>query len=163
VSDPDGKRARWELPVLGAVGLLLVALLVWAMRGPEVAPSQELSTLGAIEVTARLTAILSEFPKNDLYDYVYIMKYTVMEVHRGSVAGKEILVGHYNPLKPRSHAQDEFVETVSGNLEKFRAGEVHRMALDGPLDERYMGGIIDKYHGEEGARYWAFCTDRVSE
>ena len=161
-------RSFWVSPaarvvLLGVVVLCLCAIALWSKRPPDAQYSPELATSGAAEVTARLTEIRGEFPKNKMYDYVYIMKYSVLEVHRGRVDGEEIFVGHYNPLKHRSQARDEFVETVSGNLGHFRAGDIHRMALDKPLDDHYMGGIIDKYFDQEGVRYWSFCTDRVVE
>jgi hypothetical protein len=99
------------------------------------------------------------FPHNKLYDYAYVMKYRVIEVHRGNVEGKEIYVGHYNPLKPRATVADKFVKDVGGNVDGFRAGDVHRMALDEPLGELFMGGIIDKHIKEPGVRYWATWTE----
>ena len=122
--------------------------------------SKEVASMGSIEVTARLEEIKDKFPPNDLYDYVFIMKYRVLRVHRGNVTGDTILVGHYNPLKPRRQAQDQFSGTVGGGVVSFRAGDVHRMALQAPLDKHYMGGIIDKYFGEPGVRHWAIWTDR---
>ena len=57
------------------------------------------------------------------------MKYHVLKVHRGTVEGENIFVGHYNPLKPRAAAQDKFSGKVGGNVEQFQVGDVHRMAL----------------------------------
>ena len=54
----------------------------------------------------------------------------MLEVHRGKVEGETIYVGHYNPFKPRSEAADQRVPDVGGNLKSFRAGQVHRMALE---------------------------------
>jgi hypothetical protein len=123
-------------------------------------PSREVTTLGSIEVTARLVQVLGRFMPNDNYDYVHVMKYEVLRVHRGTVEGKEILVGHYNPLKPRRKAADRFIQGIGGNADRFQVGDVHRMALEAPLGERYMGGIIDKHLEEKGTRYWAVWTDR---
>ena len=50
-------------------------------------------------------------------------------------------------LKPRSDVQDEFSGKVGGALEKFRAGDIHRMALEMPLEQYWIGGIVDKYFG----------------
>ena len=61
-----------------------------------------MTTLGSVEVTGRLLEIPGEFPANDLYNYAYVLKYQVLEVHRGTVDAKEIFVAQYNPLKPRS-------------------------------------------------------------
>ena len=57
----------------------------------------------------------------------------------------EILVAHYNPLKPRDQAQDDVSGKVGGHVTSFRAGDVHRMALESPVDQFWMGGIVDKY------------------
>ncbi len=44
----------------------------------------------------------------------------------------------------------------------FRAGDIHRMALEAPLDQQWMGGIIDKYFSQKGTRYWAIWTVKAS-
>lgn len=126
------------------------------------APSPELAANGDAEVTAKLTGIGGDFPSNKLYDYMYVMKYHVLKVHRGKVEGEDIFVGHYNPLKPRSNAEDKFSGKVGGNVISFQVGDVHRMALEAPLGELVMVGIIDK-HKEQGTRYRAIWTDRASE
>jgi hypothetical protein len=129
----------------------------------ELASSPELSTNGTLEVTARLIDVGGKFPPNKLYDYVFVMKYHVLNVHRGTVEGENIFVGHYNPLKPRASAQDKFSGKVGGNVERFEVGDVHRMALEGPLDQLFMGGIIDKHIKEKGTRYRAIWTDRARQ
>jgi hypothetical protein len=143
---------RWTL-------LLLVAVAP-ACR-PTHAGSPQTATLGSAEVTARLVEIRGEPPPNNLYDYVYVMRYEVLKTHRGQVAGTSILVGHYDPLKPRATAQDKFSGPVCGTVTRFRAGDVHRLALGEPLDQIYMGGVIDKHFGEKGTRYWAYCADKA--
>lgn len=145
---------------------LLVVAILCVMSGcarPQAPPSPELSSSGDTEVTARLTAIGGEFPPNKLYDYMYVMKYHILKVHRGKVAGEDIFVGHYNPLKTRAAAGDKNSGKVGGNVDRFQVGDVHRMALEAPLDELFMGGIIDKHINEQGTRYRAIWTDRASE
>ena len=117
------------------------------------------TTLGSAEVTGQLLAIPGEFPPNDLYNYAYVLKYRVLAVHRGNVQGEEIFVAHYNPLKSRSSAEDENSGKLGGNLEKFKAGDVHRMALESPLEQHWMGGVVDKYFEQKGVRYWAVWTN----
>ncbi len=136
----------------------LAALLASCSRGSG--PSPEVASLGSAEVTARLVEVLGQFPPNKLYDYVYVMKYQVLQVHRGKVEEKEVFVGHYNPLKPRAGAADKFSGKIGGTVERFQVGDVHRMALEAPLADFYMGGIIDKHFKEKGTRYWAVWTDR---
>ncbi len=122
----------------------------------------KVTALGSAEVTAQLVEIRDTFPPNNLYDYVYILKYAVLEVHRGRIDGKTILVGQYNPLKPRAQAADARSGEIGGNLKKFAAGDIHRMALDTPLDDYYMGPIINKYHGQDDSPlYWAVWTNQV--
>ena len=147
-----------------AVTCFLLALLhISCARESKTETDSELSTLGRAEVTARLVEIPGQFPPNDLYNYAYVLKYQVLEVHRGNVDAKEIFVGQYNPLKPRSAAQDEVSGKVGGNLNAFRSGDTHRMALEWPLDQHWMGGIIDKYFGQQGVRYWALWTNQVQK
>ncbi len=127
----------------------------------------KVTTLGSVEVTAKLTEIIPHndevtFPANDLYDYVYVFKYEVQEVHRGEDVSETVYVGQYNPLKPRADAADARAEGIGGDLKAFKAGDVHRMALEVPIDEHYMGPIINKYFGKtKGPIYWAVWTNRV--
>jgi hypothetical protein len=123
---------------------------------------EKVKTLGSIEVTARL----AEIPEGaiflrDLYHYATILKYEVVTVHRGDLKpGTIIYVGHYDPWKPRNEAADKQVKDVGGNLKRFEAGRLERMALDPSLDDSYMGAIVDKYFGKRtGSAYWAVWTD----
>ena len=149
---------------LDALAFLALALLVTSCaKESSTGTDIQVTTLGSVEVTGRLLEIPGEFPANDLYNYAYVLKYRVLEVHRGKVDGDEVFVAHYNPLKPRSGAQDEVSGKLGGNLNAFRAGDTHRMALEWPLDQHWMGGIIDKYFGQQGVRYWSLWTDGVQK
>lgn len=140
-----------------AVAILLCVLA--ACGRPPVTLDREVATLGTAEVSAQLIEIPAPFPPNGLYNYAYVLKYRVKKVHRGTAAGDVIYVGQYNPLKPREQVQDENSGRVGGHLEKFRAGDTHRMALEAPLDQFWMGGVIDKYFNQKGTRYWAVWTN----
>ena len=120
-----------------------------------------LTARGTIELTARLLEIPEgAIFKRDLYNYATILKYEVLKVHRGELTSKTIFVGHYNPWKPRSEAADRRIKNVGGDVRRFKAGEVHRLALDVPIDDFYMGGIVNKYFGQEtGPLYWAAWTN----
>ena len=169
---------RTRRTVLGSL-LLAVALIATAcakrkegaaspgLTSPgAVSPSSdpELAKRGSIEVTARLV----EIPKGAIferegYNYATVLRYEVLEVHRGSVNDKTIFVGHYNPYKPRSKAADRYVPKVGGNLKSFKAGQEHRMALEDSMLDNYMGGIRNMYFGlEPDPIYWAVWTDLVS-
>ena len=126
---------------------------------------QEVTTLGSIEVTGRLVEIRGKFLPNDgLYNYAFVMKYEIVSVHRGNIEAREIVVGHYNPLKPRPKVADEFYPDIGGTLKKFRAGDLHRMALEMPIDDYYIGGIVDRYFEDNhGPILWAVWTNLVSE
>lgn len=142
------------------VSLLCLATLVSCARRGASGVDKEVTTLGSVEVTARLTEIPGAFPPNDLYNYAYVLRYQVLEVHRGKLPQTEIFVAHYNPLKPRAAVQDDVSGRIGGDLDAFRAGDVHRMALEAPADQFWMGGIIDHYFGRPGVRYWAVWTNR---
>jgi len=117
---------------------------------------------GSIEVTARLEEIRGDLIDDPMYDYAHVMKYKVLQVHRGSADEEVLYVGHYNPAKPRDSVADARVQEIGGNVRQFRVGDVHRMALEVPIDDHYMGGIINKYFGEvEDPVYWAIWTNRV--
>jgi len=140
----------------------MLATVSCAKRG-DITADKELGTLGTAEVTAKLVDVQDPFPPNDLYNYAFVMKYQVLAVHRGKVAGNEILVAHYNPLKPRATVQDEFSGKVGGHVDHFRVGDVHRMALEAPVDNFWMGGVVDKYFNEKGVRYWAVWTNTAAD
>jgi hypothetical protein len=124
-----------------------------------------LPTQGSIELTARLVEVPDgAIFKRELYDYATVLKYDVIEVHRGKVEGQTIFVGHYNPFKPRAEAADQRVAKIGGNLKSFRAGQVHRLGLEVPIDDHFMGGLVNKYFGQEtGPIYWAVETNLVRE
>ena len=123
---------------------------------------EHVTSMCSVEITARLSEIRGEFPNIKLYDYAYVLKYHVEKVHRGTVDSGTIYVGHYNPLKPRATVADARSGDIGGNVKIFRTGDVHRMALEVPIDDYFMGGIINKYIEEEtGPVYWAVWTNRV--
>lgn len=149
---------------VSTLGLLVFPLLC-GCSGP--APSdgadEKVTTMGRIEVTAKLVEIPGEFPSNDLYDYAYVMKYEVVEVHRGEASGT-LLVGQYNPLKKRGEAADVRTGEIGGDVKRFRVGDLHRLALDAPIDNFCMAGIINKYAEStppDTPIYWAFWTNQV--
>ena len=130
--------------------------------GPGADP--ELSKRGTIEVTAKLVEVPARaIFERKLYNYATVLKYQVQEVHRGRVKGDTIYVGHYNPFKPRSQAADKRVPDIGGNLKEFRAGQVHRMALEGSMLDRFSGGILNLYAEDDtDPIYWAVWTNLVS-
>ncbi len=151
-----GREVRFRSVVV--IAALAVAFAACS-KSPANEVDTEVSTLGTAEVTAQLIEIPGSFPPNDLYNYAYILKYKVLKVHRGNVPEAEILVAQYNPLKPREQAQDDVSGKLGGHVKSFRAGDVHRMALESPLDHFWMGGIVDKYFASTGTRYWAVWTN----
>lgn len=146
--------------------VLLAVLLPSCGKDPGAASKAgqdaQVQSLGQVEVTARLTEVPEgAIFQRDLYDYATILKYEVVAVHRGSVEkGAVLYVGHYNPWKPRAGAADARAKGIGGTLRNFRAGDVHRMALETPMDDHFMGGIVDKYFGQHtGPAYWAVWTN----
>lgn len=145
-----------------AAAIVAVAVACGCSQSKGAVHDPKLGTLGTVEVTAKLVDVGGDFPPNDLYDYAHVMKYEVIETHRGTVDANTICVGHYNPLKPRASVADERVKEIGGNVTKFVAGDIHRMALAVPIDENYMGGIVNKLpESEKGPIYWALWTDRA--
>ena len=122
----------------------------------------EVQTAGRVEVTARLLELPGEFLPNDgLYNYAFILKYQLLETHRGQVKTSKLYVAHYNPRKARASVADEFYSDLGGQLTAFRAGDRHRLALEVPIDEHYIG--VDRYHKVKGKIvYWAVWTNPVT-
>ncbi len=146
---------------LGLAALLLNSCGRQPGGVPVAVTDPHLSTNGTLEVTAKLIEVPEgAIFKRDLYDYATILKYQVVKVHRGQATADTLLVGHYNPWKPRAEAADKRVPGIGGSLKQFRAGDTHRMALEVPIDDHFMGGIVNKYFGQEtGPLYWAVWTN----
>jgi hypothetical protein len=120
------------------------------------------TTKGNFEVTAKLIEIKGDMPDDPLYDYAFVFKYQVLQVHRGKIDGDVIYVGQYKPLKPREGLADARSGEIGGNLKQFRAGDVHRMALETPIEDYFMGGIVNRYFEiYTGPVYWAVWTNEV--
>ena len=164
----DGGNARLRVVLVVTLLLIIsagaVALTMNQHGGQsENGIDENVMTMGSVEVTARLMEIRGEFlPNDNFYNYAFVLKYDLVEVHRGRVDAKEIVVAHYNPLKPRATVADEFYPDIGGKLKKFRAGDTHRMALELPIDEFYIGGIVDRYFQEKkDPIYWVVWTNKV--
>jgi len=122
----------------------------------------QVARLGSVEVTAELLEIPGEIRNDPMYDYAHVMKYKVLKVHRGEVEKDVIYVGQYNPAKPRGAVADARVGEIGGNLRQFHVGDIHRLALEVPIDDYFMGGVINKYFGQtDDPIYWALWTNRV--
>jgi len=147
--------------------LLLAAFTLTSCDKPSASSSNagedsQTGTLGTIEVTARLVEIPEgAIFQRDLYDYATLLKYEVVSVHRGAIEkGATIYVGHYNPWKPRAEGADQRAKNIGGTLKRFRTGQLQRLALETPMDDHFMGGIVDKYFGKHsGPTYWAVWTN----
>ncbi len=149
-----------RIRILGSLVLMLCSLS--CSKKTDNGADAKVTTVGSVEVTAKLEEIRGTFPPNDLYDYAYVLRYRVLETHRGKIEGETVLVAQYNPLKPRSEAADAKSGEIGGNVKKLVAGDIHRLALATPLDDFYMGPMINKYHGEDkSSLYWAVWTNRV--
>jgi len=142
--------------------LLPVLLVASCAKKVDTGEDPKVTTLGSIEVTAQLVEIRGDLINDPLYDYAHVMKYKLLQVHRGEVNKETMYIGHYNPAKPRDKVADARVQQIGGNVKQFRVGDIHRMALEVPIDDHYMGGIINKYFGEVNEPiYWAIWTNKV--
>lgn len=113
-----------------------------------------------LKVIARLIEVPGTFPPNDLYNYVYIMKYRIMKVVSGKTEEKEILVGHYNPLIPRKKIDDKMDEYVDGDVEKFAEGDKHTLVLIRPIDQVWGEALEDDYFDVDASeKYYALKAD----
>jgi len=154
------RRHRINILVLSL--LCILSLSFCCSKKPDTGVDDKVTTLGSIELTAQLLEIRGKIIDDPLYDYAHVMKYKVLKIHRGKVNGDIIYVGHYNPAEPRNSVADKRVTQIGGNLKRFRAMDIHRMALEVPIDDYYMGGIINKYFGETNDPiYWAVWTNLV--
>jgi hypothetical protein len=148
--------------MVAGLALLLAAASCRRPSGPvNTFADPHLATNGTVEVTARLVEIPDgAIFQRDLYDYATVLKYSVLKIHRGEVEGDVLYVGHYNPWKPRAEAADQRAPGIGGNLRRFEAGQIQRLALAAPIDDHFMGGIVNKYFGQTtNTLYWAVWTN----
>jgi hypothetical protein len=117
--------------------------------------------LDTLVIIGRLTEIPGTFAPNDLYNYVYIMKYRVLMVVKGSYKGEEILVGHYNPLIPRSRIKDKMAAFVSGTVTRFETGERHELTLITPIERVWKDAVEDDYVDSDLDKYYALRANIV--
>jgi hypothetical protein len=112
-------------------------------------------------VIARCIEIPGKFAANDLYNYVYIMKYRVTTVVQGPAdyRGQEILVGHYNPLIPRQQIKDKMRPFVRGNVTKFEIGAKHTLTLITPIERVWKDAVEDDYADSDLDKYFALTAD----
>ena len=167
--------ARWILGAMMLIALVAVGVAT-ALRpastqdvsktAPEdTTPDGPIRTAGRFEVTGRLVEMPGKFLANDgLYNYAFVLKYDVLTIHRGGdQVESTIYVAHYNPRKTRDEVADEFYPDLGGNLKRFRAGDIHLLALELPWDEHYIGPLVDRYHQVNGKRiYWAIWSNTAS-
>jgi len=131
-------------------------------EGQKTEKKAKAAEVDTVKVTARLVEIPGTFPPNDLYDYVYVMKYRVMKVESGTCDEKEILVGHYNPLIPRKQISDKMDEHVDGDVEKFAEGDKHVLVLIRPIDLVWEEAVEDEYYSVDASeKYYALKAEVV--
>jgi len=145
--------------------LFVVASVFSAVAEGDAAKKTEKKADAAVDtvkVVARLIEVPGTFPPNDLYNYVYVMKYRVMKVENGTCDAKEILVGHYNPLIPRKQIDDKMDEYVDGDVEKFAEGDKHTLVLIRPVSLVWNDAMEDEYFSVDAAeKYYALKADVV--
>jgi hypothetical protein len=115
--------------------------------------------LDTLVITARLIEIPGTMPPNDLYNYVYVMKYRLITVEKGAYDAQEILVGVYNPLIPRKQITDNMRKNAAGDVAKFVAGDKHRLALVTPIEKVWKDQVEDDYIDSDLPKYYAVRTD----
>jgi hypothetical protein len=123
------------------------------------APAGATAAQDTLVLIARLMEIPGKFAPNDLYNYVYIMKYRVTTVVKGAYAGQEILVGHYNPLIPRPRIKDRMAPFARGNVEQFERGARHRLTLVTPIEKVWNNAVEDDYVDSDLDKYYALTAD----
>ena len=107
-----------------------------------------------LTVEGKLSEIPGKMPPNDLYNYVYVLKYKVTKVVEGKFDGKEILVGVYNPLIARGQVKDKMADKSKGDVRAFKVGDKHTLKLM-KLEGNYDGAVEDEYFDDESERYLA--------
>lgn len=118
-------------------------------------------TADTLVVVAQLAEVPGAMPPNDLYNYVYMMKYRIMKVEKGAYKGSDILVGVYNPLIPRKQIADAMRANAAGDVAKFTVGDKHRLFLITPIEKIWKDAVEDEYVDSDLTKYYAVRTDAV--
>jgi hypothetical protein len=145
--------------MIAALAVVACGLTPAAADGTAAKDSKS-AKVDTVKVTARVLEIAGTFPPNDLYDYVYVMKYRVVKVVSGTCTQKEILVGHYNPLIPRKKVKDKMDKFVDGDVEKFEVGATHSLVLVKPIDLVWGEALEDEYFDVDASeKFYALKAD----
>lgn len=112
-----------------------------------------------LEIIGKLIEIPGKFPPNDLYNYVYITKYRIVKIIKGAYAGKEILIGHYNPLIARNAIKDKMSRFVHGNVDKIEVNARHHLTLIAPIGAVWNDAVEDEYSDSDLVKYFALTAD----
>lgn len=123
--------------------------------------SAEASANDTLTVIARLLEIPGTMPPNDLYNYVYIMKYRILSVVKGEYKEKEIYIGHYNPLVSRKAITGKMASVVKGSIEKFTVGSKHQLKLISPIEKVWKDAVEDEYIEIEQDKFFAVYAEEV--
>jgi len=126
-----------------------------------VAAPAKSSKSDTLVLEARLVEIPGTLSPNDIYNYVYVMKYRVVKVIKGAYAPKEILVGHYNPLIARGQVKDKMAALVMGNVSKFEEGQVQKLTLIKPISLVWNDAIQDEYFDSNLDKFYCLKADLV--
>ena len=153
--------------------LLLIASMMLIFCGAEKkqidnkeSESATLTSTNSSSDTLVITGQLIEagtMAPNDLYNYVFIVKYKVVSIQKGKYGAREILVGHYNPLIARKQIKDAMDPFVDGDLEEFVVGTIHRLELITPIESVWHDAVEDEYIDSDFPRYYALRADLVRE
>ena len=135
-----------------------------AREGAKPATAAKGGAADTLEIIARIIDIPGTFPANDLYNYVYFMKYRIAKVIKGTFAEKEILVGVYNPLIPRNQIKDKMKNFVGGDVQKFELGSKQKLLLIKPISKVWNDALEDGYFDIPVEEKWyALRTDIATE
>lgn len=147
--------------ILIAVVCVLFSFGVSGENNATKAKTTATSTVKKIKVIARLVELEGKMAPNDLYNYVFIMKYKVVSVVEGELKEKVIYVGHYNPLMPRKLIKDKMKASVTGTLDKFVVGDKHELILSPGIETFWDGPVEDEYFDDPDVRYFALSVKKV--
>lgn len=146
-----------------ALTALLVAAFCFSAAAATAVPAAKTAVpakaADTLVITARITEIPGTFAPNDLYNYVYIMKYRVLTIVKGKYTDKEILVGVYNPLISRKQIKDKMAKIALGDAEKFEEGAKHKLTLIKPIENVWKDAVEDEYTDSDMTKFYALKVE----
>ena len=134
-------------------GAIAAFIVVTSLVGADEVAKDE-----PIVVVGRLVDIDGRAPDCGMYAFAMVMKYRVLRVEHGSLAGKWLYAIHACPEMTRT----QYNGAAAGSLGAFVVGDAHRLTLVSKVPPEADAAVIDLFT-KQGKRWWVARADKVDD